>query len=244
MWDRFASATLERRYEREAWAEAKPAAFVCAVFLLGTWLALALTRMGNPTTNFDRITYFGLGPPANVLPVVWVVLDMPARRPLLWQIQAFYTVWFVPSCVIWEAGICHWFDGNLCEQKDFIALLSWPMAFPPVALFILQAKRVSVFVGAIMYIIFFCVLLGPQRPGKTVKDAVNYSCFIIAILTASYLREKNYRKAFVLREQLRMQFKATQEAQIKLKIAADSNQAFASYMHVPLYIYCDYERVC
>ena len=72
-----------------------------------------------------------------------------------------------------------------------------------------------------------CSLLFPADPGYT-RNAINFLVFQVFLLYLHYMREHVERKTYTLRDQLKIQFKATQKAQVNERKAADSKRRLTS----------------
>jgi hypothetical protein len=75
------------------------------------------------------------------------------------------------------------------------------------------------------------VLFLPVRP-KYGRNAANVIIFEIFILYVHYVREVAERRLFTLRDQLKIQFKATQKAQVSERKTADSKRRLTSWVFV------------
>ena len=73
----------------------------------------------------------------------------------------------------------------------------------------------------------------PVRP-KYSRNAANVLIFEIFILYVHYVREVAERRLFTLRDQLKVQFKATQKAQVNERKIADSKKRLTSWVVVML----------
>ena len=102
-------------------------------------------------------------------------------------------------------------------------------AFPVLALFMMQQRRFPALVGALFYVISVAALVVPDRT-RFVRQLVNIIVFQLAILWASYLKERSERRMYTLREQLKRQFRATQRAQAAEMEASESKKRFVSYI--------------
>ncbi|KAF9778774.1 hypothetical protein BJ322DRAFT_1014389 [Thelephora terrestris] len=58
-----------------------------------------------------------------------------------------------------------------------------------------------------------CSLFFPADPGYT-RNAINFLVFQAFLLYVHYMREHVERKTYTLRDQLKIQFKVTQKAQV------------------------------
>jgi hypothetical protein len=74
-----------------------------------------------------------------------------------------------------------------------------------------------------------CALLPPAEPGYA-RNAVDLLAFQKFLLYVHYTREHVERGAYTLRDQLKVQFKATQKAQINERKVADSKRRLALWV--------------
>lgn len=84
----------------------------------------------------------------------------------------------------------------------------------------LHGSRALHAVGVITWVGIVGGLVVPQHI-EFIRNLLNCLLFQIAICFASYLKEKSDRKMFILREQLKSQFKATQKAQVAERAASE-----------------------
>jgi len=71
------------------------------------------------------------------------------------------------------------------------------------------------------------VLLLPEEPEYS-RNAINFLAFQAFLLYMHYMREHVERRMYTLRDQLKIQFKATQKAQVNERKAADSKRRLTS----------------
>jgi len=71
------------------------------------------------------------------------------------------------------------------------------------------------------------VLLLPGQPEYS-RNAINFLAFQAFLLYMHYRREYVERRMYTLRDQLKIQFKATQKAQVNERKAADSKRRLTS----------------
>jgi len=79
------------------------------------------------------------------------------------------------------------------------------------------------------------VLFLPVRP-KYGRNAANVVIFEVFILYVHYVREVAERRLFTLRDQLKIQFKATQKAQVNERKTADSKRRLTSCVFLTPYL--------
>lgn len=65
------------------------------------------------------------------------------------------------------------------------------------------------------------------------SDLINFVFFQGFLLYIHYMRENAERRLYTLRDQLKVQFRATQKAQVNERKAADSKRRLTSYVTLP-----------
>lgn len=96
----------------------------------------------------------------------------------------------------------------------------------------LHGSRISHTAGSLLWVGIVGGLIVPRRV-RFVRNLLTCVLFQIAICFASYLKEKSDRKMFLLREQLKAQYKATQQAQMAERAVSESKKRFVSDISVP-----------
>ncbi|KAG1812893.1 uncharacterized protein BJ212DRAFT_1275964 [Suillus subaureus] len=97
-------------------------------------------------------------------------------------------------------------------------------ALQTIALFGMRMDRVAAMVGALTFLI-----ISPK-----ISDMLNFLLYHTFLLFVHYMNENSERRLFILREQLKTQFKATQKAQINERKEADSKRRLTSCASLPL----------
>jgi len=98
---------------------------------------------------------------------------------------------------------------------------SYTSALQTIALFGLKLNRFPAMVGATVFLVLSAALVIPFRIGW-IRNALNFLAFQAFLLYVGYMKEMEQRRLFTLRDQLKVQFKATQRAQVNERKAWDS----------------------
>ncbi|KAJ3181302.1 hypothetical protein HDU85_003610 [Gaertneriomyces sp. JEL0708] len=229
---------VERHYQKESWYMRKPLALMATVFILMSWV-LALALIPRPWIIYDYYAYIGVvGIFALVVPIM-VILDVPRHRNFSWQCIVLCTTWSWPVIFAVEMKICDFFQinetdrrgfgGGQCGNKDFGTMLYYAAAFPVVALFALKQSRLWAALGSLLYSACLGATIIPERT-PWVRNLIVFLTFMVFVNIMSYSQERVERRTFLIRDQLKLQYRATQKAQHLEHKAADSKKRFVSYI--------------
>ncbi|EIN05969.1 hypothetical protein PUNSTDRAFT_145366 [Punctularia strigosozonata HHB-11173 SS5] len=116
-----------------------------------------------------------------------------------------------------------------CGTKDFLATFYYTSALQTIALFGLKMNRLPALCGALFVCVSMCALIVPDRIGW-IRNVINFVVFQGFLLYVHYMREVSERRMYNLRDQLKIQFRATQKAQVNERKAADSKRRLTSYV--------------
>ncbi|THH05365.1 hypothetical protein EW145_g4855 [Phellinidium pouzarii] len=228
---RFVDGT-EVDYNKEAWWSSKSLALYCSLFFIIDWL-LILGLGTRPFSLSDKIFYYGIGPFLTLPLPFFIIYDFPYLRPVFYQAYAFIIVW---SWAVYSTAYmyaCDFYgkrtgqDG--CGSRDFISFFFLSIGFPAIAMFGLRMTRLSNAIGAVIFFIINCVLILPEHAAFT-RNVINMLLFHIFLLYIHFKREATERRNFALRMQLKVQFRATQKAQVNERKASDSKRRLTSYV--------------
>ncbi|KAH0836785.1 Tco5, signal transduction HAMP domain histidine kinase [Lanmaoa asiatica] len=213
---RFFDDKTEQRFHKEHWFIKKSLVLWSSLFLVVNWVIGAST-IASPITIFDKIWLWGLTPTLTLPLLVLVVLDFPRDRPIPYQILV--------GCATWCWYFCGFYSPVRVFDigtKDFLGMFygNWDTIS-----FTLMQFRISA-----------SVLILPYRP-IWARNLFNFILYHIFLLFVHYMHENSERRLFILREQLKIQFRETQKAQINERKEADSKRRLTSYLvqvRVPL----------
>jgi len=122
------------------------------------------------------------------------------------------------------------FCSCLCALSlSLIPLPSYASALPAIALFGLGQQRLPAIIPAMTLLVLMAVGIAPFHH-TWARTVVNFFVFQLFLLWLHYLRENADRRLYSLRDQLKIQFRATQKAQVNERKAADSKRRLTSYI--------------
>ncbi|GJJ11166.1 hypothetical protein Clacol_005398 [Clathrus columnatus] len=160
---------------------------------------------------------------------LWTVL----RWRLYPAIHRFFLLRFHDEAMEAQFSREAWFTNKQlalwASGRDFLGLLYYASALPAIALFALGQQRLYALFPAIAVLILMSVGIVPFRH-TWARSVLNVFVFQMFLLWLHYLRENADRRLYSLREQLKVQFRATQKAQINERQAADSKRRLTSYI--------------
>ncbi|KAG8878048.1 hypothetical protein FRB97_002835 [Tulasnella sp. 331] len=114
----------------------------------------------------------------------------------------------------------------------FVSLLMgrvhYTSAFPVIALFALGQNRLPAAICGILITAGIALVI-PQSQ-SWIRNTLNYIIYIVFLLWIHYQRESAERRLYTMRDRLKVQYKATQKAQVNESKAADSRKRFSSYI--------------
>lgn len=229
---KFPNKKSEQHYVKENWFMRKPLALWSSLFLVVNWAVNAATIPG-PILLIDKIFVFGIAPACTFPVLVLVIYDWPRDRPISYQIVLSIAVWGWGIYALLYLLLCGQYNPNFslfsCGKRDFLTLFYFVCAVPTVALFGLCQKRLPAVICAIIWACFASVVVLPYRKvwTRNVLDFIIFQGFLVCV---HYMLETSERRLYVLRDQLKVQFRATQKAQINERKAADSKRRLTSYV--------------
>lgn len=226
---RFNDEKTEERYQGERWCIRKLLAVWSAIFFIANWVIGAAT-IATPITILDKSWIWGFIP-AHTIPLLFlVILDFPRDRPIPYQLLLMISTWSWCLYEIVTIYVCGYYSAdNTCGTKDFLGTFYYTSALQTIALFGMRMDRVSAMAGALTFLIISSTLILPYKLIWT-KHMLNFLLYHTFLLFVHYMHENSERRLFILREQLKTQFKATQKAQINERKEADSKRRLTSYV--------------
>ncbi|KII85995.1 hypothetical protein PLICRDRAFT_667467 [Plicaturopsis crispa FD-325 SS-3] len=229
---RFIDPTSELHYRKENWFNKKTLALCSACWLIINWM-LGTAFVPSPRMLIDKIFYYGVAPLLTFPILLMVMYDFPRDRPNLYQVVLACSVWSWSIFQLLTIYLCGYYTPSKslfsCGKKDFIATFYYTTALQTIALFGLKLHRLPAIIGAFVFFILACVLIAPQRVtwSRAIINFVVYQTFLLYI---HYMRENAERRMYSLRDQLKIQFRATQKAQVNERKSADSKRRLTSYV--------------
>ncbi|EGN91820.1 Tco5, signal transduction HAMP domain histidine kinase [Serpula lacrymans var. lacrymans S7.3] len=234
---RFHDERTETRYRREHWFIRKSLGFWSSSYFIVNWI-LGAASIPTPLVLLDKIFFFGIAPVLCLPLLPLVMFDIPRDYPIRFQLFLIVSIFswcvtFLRQLVI--RYLCG-FYGNFtfsCGTKNFLTIFYYTTALQTIALFGLKLTRLAALCGSLAFFIFSSAMVLPYN-GIFFRNLLNFLLYEIFLLFVHYMNENSERRLFILREQLKLQFKATQKAQINERKAADSKRRLTSYVRVPL----------
>ncbi|KIJ21004.1 hypothetical protein PAXINDRAFT_125610 [Paxillus involutus ATCC 200175] len=228
---RFFDDKTEERYHKEHWFIKKSLVLWSAIFLVANWVIGACT-IASPITIFDKTWIYGLTPALTLPLVLLIMFDFPRDRPVPYQILVGCATWcwgFYELLAMYLSGFYSPVHIFPIGGKDFLPMFYYTTALQTIALFGLMTSRTAACIGSLSYFVTASVLILPYRP-IWVRNLLNFLLYHTFLLFVHYMHENSERRLFILREQLKNQFKATQKAQINERNEADSKRRLTSYV--------------
>ncbi|WWC89586.1 uncharacterized protein L201_004511 [Kwoniella dendrophila CBS 6074] len=228
----FPEPSKERSFQKETWFTQKQGAMASSVFFLINWI-LTVGLLSTPFTTYNYIAYVSIAGLFTLPIPILVVFDFPRRHPYIWQPWIFGACWIFAYILIIEMRLCGFFaDNNTCGTRNFLNLLGFAFGQPVLGLLTLRETRLTAIFGASTWLILVGVLVMTEKksPKLFFRNIVFFALFHAFLIGASFLKERGERQMFALRQQLKIQYRATQSAQVMERRAADSKKRFVSYI--------------
>ncbi|KAK8864179.1 hypothetical protein IAR55_001425 [Kwoniella newhampshirensis] len=228
----FPEPSKERSFQKEAWFTQKQGAMASSVFFLINWI-LTVGLLPTPFTVFNWVAYLAVAGAVTIPILPMVIFDVPRRYPTFWQPFIFAACWVFAYILIIEMHLCGFFsDRNTCGSRNFLNLLGFAFGQPVLGLMTLRENRLCAISGASIWMILVGVLVVTQKrsPALFFRNLVFFALFHAFLIGASFLKERSDRQMFALRQQLKIQYRATQSAQVMERRSADSKKRFVSYI--------------
>ncbi|KAI0318763.1 hypothetical protein OF83DRAFT_1231076 [Amylostereum chailletii] len=229
---RFYDEKAEAHYAKENWFMRKSLALWSSVFLILNWI-LGIILIPNPRVLADKIFYYGLAP-AITFPILFMVMyDFPRDRPNFYQFCLSISLWSWAVYQILFIFLCGKYDGRFskftCGDKDFLGTFYYACALPTMGLFGLRMKRFPAFICATIWTGLAIAFILPHRV-TWIRNVLNFMAFHGFLIYVHYMLETSERRLYTLRDQLKIQFRATQKAQVNERKASDSKRRLTSYV--------------
>ncbi|TFK80701.1 hypothetical protein K466DRAFT_605115 [Polyporus arcularius HHB13444] len=201
-------------------------------FLVVNW-AFGVGFVPRPITLADQIFLYGVALVLSFAIPPMVIYDWPRDRNIIYQVVLVFAIWVWAIYQILFIYLCGQYNPSRskfsCNGKDYLTLFYYTSAMQTIALFGLKLHRFPAMLGAIAFFILACALVVPDN-AKFVRNLANFIFFQAFLLYIHYMRENAERRLYTLRDQLKVQFRATQKAQVNERKAADSKRRLTSYV--------------
>ncbi|KAF8332759.1 uncharacterized protein EI90DRAFT_3288937, partial [Cantharellus anzutake] len=227
-----AQKSMEDRYWREKWFNSKSLCVLGSLWLISAWvLAMAFAR--RPFNTFDNI-YFFLVCPIILFPLpIMVIYDMPSGgKSLIYQTWVTLAIWHLAIFHVLDTYLCGFFHTPKrisCADNDFFNIVYYSCALPAIGMYSLHQNRLPAVVGVSTFLGLLLGLVVPFR-ASFLRHVVEVAVFHAFLLYMNYSREVAGRGIFALKEQLKVQYKATQKAQVAERKSADHRKRLTNYI--------------
>ncbi|KAI0701497.1 hypothetical protein BC835DRAFT_1322983 [Cytidiella melzeri] len=227
---RFSNKNSEEVYKRENWYLRKPIAIWSAGFYIINWI-ISVAFIPKPILPADKIFLWGIAPAFTFPLFFMIVYDFPRNRRVLYQVFLTMSTWMWSIYLLCEMFSCGYYTPHKekCGSKDFLSIFYYSTGPPVVALFGLYSDRLPAFVGIVTFMSLAWGMIVPDRHTWS-RNIINFLIYQVFLLYLHYQRETAERRLYTLRDELKVQFRATQKAQINERRAADSKRRLTSYV--------------
>ncbi|EPQ54871.1 hypothetical protein GLOTRDRAFT_111444 [Gloeophyllum trabeum ATCC 11539] len=232
-WVHFDDPKSENHYRKELWFTRKSLALWSAVFFVATWV-IGTAFIPKPIVLMDKIFYYAIVPALTAPLVFFVMYDFPRDRPVFYQFWLLCATWMWAIYQVLFMYMCGFYREDpdwlfTCGQKDFVGTFYYASGLPTIALFGLKQDRLPALIGAIIFFVISNALIEPLHRSWE-RNLLNFIVFYGFLLYVHFMRENAERRLYTLRDQLKIQFRATQKAQVNESKAADSKRRLTSYV--------------
>lgn len=228
----YSSEEAERSYLKEDWFVKKPLARWAALWLIFNWV-LGMAFFPHPFQKIDIIFYGGVSP-ALSFPIIFMVLyNWPRDHAFVYQVYLTASVWAWSIYQILFIYLCGLYNSShsyfSCNERDFIGIMFYTTALQAIALFGLKLDRFPAAIGAAIVFVMSCALVVPDNVRWT-RSMLNFAFYHAFLIYVHYMRENAERRLHNLRLQVKMQYRATQRAQVNERKMSDSKYRLTSYV--------------
>ncbi|KAJ3504573.1 hypothetical protein NLJ89_g7867 [Agrocybe chaxingu] len=227
---RFVDEKSEQHYAQEHWFMKKSLALWASLWLIANWVLGCIFIPHHPVVLLDKIFYFGIAPVMSIPVVFMVMYDWPRDRPYVYQVFLLVSIWcwsFYQVIYILSCG--YYSQHPNCGSRDFLSTFYYTTALQTIALFGLKLNRFPAAIGSLAFFLFASISVIPVRR-TWARSMINLFIFQSFLIYVHYMRESSERRLYRLRDQLKIQYKATQKAQINERKASDSKRRLTSYV--------------
>ncbi|KAG9023619.1 hypothetical protein FRB95_012714 [Tulasnella sp. JGI-2019a] len=228
----FHDNVAEAQYRKETYFQSKALAIWGTLFVIMNWVLVCILVSKEDEIYWDKMFYYVLTPVLAVPLPFMVVFDWSRRYSVFYQLYVSVSLWSWGEYSLLMIELCGYYDpGNAvvnCHYKQFVGVLYYTSAFPVIALFALGQNRLMAAICGILTTAGIAVVI-PQNQ-SWIRNTLNYIIYMKFLLWIHYQRESAERRLYTMRDRLKVQYKATQKAQVNESKAADSKKRFSSYI--------------
>ncbi|KAG8974906.1 hypothetical protein FRC05_006583, partial [Tulasnella sp. 425] len=239
----FFDAAAERQYKKETYYQMKGLSLAGSLVLVLNWVLICILIPRESLLFADKMFYWvrlnNVVPstyqisPCFVIPLpVMIVFDWPKTHPRIYQLFMSLVVWSWCAYALMLIQLCGYYNKAEmvfdCKTKEFTGIFFYTGAYPVIALFALGQNRLM---GAFMSVLNAVLIGSVIRLKRTwIRNFLNYLLYTVFLLWIHYTREVAERRLYTMRDRLKVQYRATQKAQVRESRAADSKKRFSSYI--------------
>ncbi|SGZ17181.1 BQ5605_C020g09101 [Microbotryum silenes-dioicae] len=225
----YVDAKVEDGFQKEQWWSAKSVHIFGSCFLVFSWV-LATAILQRPWSLWNKISFYGIQPLFTIPLAPMAALDVPRRRPWLWQTVAFCALWIYATNNVIDMYTCGFYTTRArCGKKDFLGTMYYPSCQIVIGLFALGQKRLYALIGALSWVVVVGATLLPHRV-TFIRNVVNLLLFQGFVLYLHYMRELSDRRMYTLRAELKIQYQGKARAQQNERKQMDARRRFSSYI--------------
>ncbi|KDQ57180.1 hypothetical protein JAAARDRAFT_207498 [Jaapia argillacea MUCL 33604] len=222
----FEDPAQERDFQKQSWHSTKALSFYASLFLVLNWVLYLIWN--HSVTRYEQVAYYG-GLSFFTLPIPFMIaMDFPQRHEIFFQIWFVIAVWYCGVTEVIQIKQCGFYTQNHCFGKDFLAMLYYNAAQPAMMMFVVS-KRFYNFIAQFAVFVLLLVLVIPNQK-IFARNVISFALFSIFIQGLHYSREKTERRMYELNAQLKVSYRAQQQAQIAESKASLAKRRFASYI--------------
>ncbi|KAG8901542.1 hypothetical protein FRB99_005224 [Tulasnella sp. 403] len=232
----------EAQYRRETYYQSKGLAFWGSLFIVLNWILVCALIQKESMILPDKIFYWAVSPCLCIPLPILVIFDWPRKFPIAWQSFMSISIWTWAAymmTIAWPSlldlillELCGYYDITEaaldCNNKEFVGVFYYTSAFPVIALFALGQNRLMASITGLLN----AVLIGFVIRNKQtwIRNTLNFILYTTFLVWIHFQKENAERRLYTVRDRLKVQYRATQQAQVSESKAADSKKRFSSYI--------------
>ncbi|KIO26491.1 carbohydrate-binding module family 1 protein [Tulasnella calospora MUT 4182] len=228
----FYDPVSEAQYKKETYWQGKALAIWGCGFVLLNWILVCILINKEYMILPDKIFYYMVSPVLAVPLGPIVTYDWPRRFPTFYQLFLTFSIWSWAAYNLILLELCGYYNQKQavtqCPGKEFVGVFYYTTAFPVIALFALGQNRLMAAIQAILTVPLMAYVIRDRQ--TWIRNTLNFCIFMIFLVWVHYQKEQAERRLHTMRDRLKVQYRATQQAQVRESKAADSKKRFSSYI--------------
>ncbi|KAM0747572.1 hypothetical protein T439DRAFT_383198 [Meredithblackwellia eburnea MCA 4105] len=219
----------EDAYQKEMWYSYKSIYIWGAIFMVVNCV-LNAALLPKPWSSFNKATTGAMQPFLSIPLVPMTIFDFPRKHVWFYQVWLWCAVWVGASAYIIDMKLCGYYEGvQNCGNRDFLATFYYASALPVAGSFALGQKRIMSLLGTLVFVGIVGGGILPHRI-SFIRVLMNWVFFMAFVMFFSYVRERQHRRMYTLRAELKISFRAKQRAQISERKSQDARRRFQNYI--------------